>query len=260
MSGVRIEDDAFGDTRYDVLARACGLADADHARGKMARLWRQCTAESRYVLPVEDVESVLGENAVAGLERARLGEKVRGGVRIRGTQGRIEWLGKLRDNGKFGKLGGRPKGNPRGLARGIPDGPPLGSGELTPLVLVPAPVLVPSLSLRDGENTGPAKPEPILSATPPVKAKRPRPAKAETALPADWAPNDTHARIAREERVDLARQADLFRDHAATTARLTADWDAAFRTWLRRANDFARSNTRGGYAPPETQRSLPKLG
>lgn len=40
-ASVRIEDEAFADERYDALARAAGLADADHARGKMARLWRQ---------------------------------------------------------------------------------------------------------------------------------------------------------------------------------------------------------------------------
>ncbi len=93
-----------------------------------------------------------------------------------------------------------------------------------------------------------------------ARERQPKSTRTETALPEAWAPNDTHARIAREERVDLDRQANLFRDHAATNARLTADWDAAFRTWLRKANDFARSNTRGGHAPPELQRSLPKLG
>ena len=47
-ASVRIEDDAFSDTRYDLLARYGGLADADHARGKMARIWRQCTLEGRH--------------------------------------------------------------------------------------------------------------------------------------------------------------------------------------------------------------------
>lgn len=106
MAAVRTESDAFGDVRYERLAKLAGLADADHARGKMARLWRQCTMEKRYVLPVDDVIQVLGENAVGALTESRLGESVDGGIRIRGTKGRIEWLDKLRKNGQ---KGGRPK-------------------------------------------------------------------------------------------------------------------------------------------------------
>jgi hypothetical protein len=106
MPSVRIEDDAFGDIRYERLARECGLTDADHARGKMARLWRQCTAEKRYQLDREDVISVLGERGVDALLASRLGEMHGDKIRIRGTKGRIEWLDKLRNNGR---KGGRPK-------------------------------------------------------------------------------------------------------------------------------------------------------
>jgi len=106
MSSVRIEDEAFGDRRYHRLATEAGLADADHARGKMAVLWRQCTIEQRHILPNQDVCDVLGPNGVEALVNARLGDIAEGGVRIRGTKGRIEWLKKLRDNGK---KGGRPK-------------------------------------------------------------------------------------------------------------------------------------------------------
>lgn len=97
-ASVTIVDEAFSDRRYERLAARAGLADADHARGKMAVLWRQCTIEQRDVLPVDDVIGVLGPNGVDALVFASLGCAVRGGIRIHGTRGRIEWLGKLRNN------------------------------------------------------------------------------------------------------------------------------------------------------------------
>jgi hypothetical protein len=118
-ASVRVEDEAFSDERYADLAGYTGLADADHARGKMERLWRQCTQEARYSLPVETITRHLGPNGVDAIVRARLGEVLAdGSVRIRGTRGRIEWLKKLRANGKFGKRGGRPKRNPHGFGEG----------------------------------------------------------------------------------------------------------------------------------------------
>ena len=177
MAAVRTESDAFGDVRYERLARLAGLADADHARGKMARLWRQCTMEKRYVLPIEDVIEVLGERAIAALTESRLGEEVDGGVRIRGTKGRIEWLDKLRKNGR---KGGRPKKTKC---------KPSGSGESNPLAL-----------LCSGSATAPVRdpdqpPLPPLqggSSEPPAgrkgkaKAKKPKPeptpAEHETAM------------------------------------------------------------------------------
>lgn len=101
-ASVRIEDEAFSDPRYDVLAKLCLLADADHARGKMAVLWRQCTARGGYVLPASIVVAVLGDLGASALAESTLGEVVSTGVRICGTRGRIEWLKKLRKNAKKG--------------------------------------------------------------------------------------------------------------------------------------------------------------
>jgi uncharacterized phage protein (TIGR02220 family) len=142
-ASVRIEDEAFSDERYEDLATAAGLADADHARGKMARLWRQCTLEQRHVLPVATVQRILGERAVEALQVARLGELVDDGVRIRGTRGRIEWLKKLRNNGRFGKRGGRPRKNPQGFSE-KPTRVSKIEKQLTPPA--PSPALTPSPS------------------------------------------------------------------------------------------------------------------
>lgn len=155
MARVNIEDDAFGDGRYDRLAHECGLADADHARGKMARLWRQCTTEKRHVLDDRDVILVLGDRGPDALIASRLGERTEGGIRIRGTRGRIEWLEKLRKNGR---KGGRPR-----KATRKPDG--LASGSLESNPPTPAPTL--SLALAPaGSEPGPAAPAVLFAPEP----------------------------------------------------------------------------------------------
>ena len=107
----------FDKRRYELLATRLGLADGDHARGKMARLWRQCTLEQTHVLTADDVVVVLGPKGPEALVAARLGEwlfpadasgnpaeasETQRLVRIRGTKGRIEWLGELRGGASEG--------------------------------------------------------------------------------------------------------------------------------------------------------------
>lgn len=146
-ASVRIEDEAFSDVRYDVLAKTCQLADADHARGKMAKLWRQCTAQRAYVLPVSLVESVLGGQAVDGLCISGLGEAVAGGIRICGTKGRIEWLAKLKKNAAKGgkvKAAKRQDGGKQEAAKSVP--PPF----------PPSPSPAPSPAQRSQRESPPA--------------------------------------------------------------------------------------------------------
>ncbi len=138
-ASVRIEDDAFSDLRYDELADLLGLPDADCARGKMAKVWRQCTIENRHSLPKPTIKKLLGERGVDALLGSRLGEDLGDEIRVKGTSGRIEWLKKLRKNGKYGKLGGRPKKNPDGFLEN-PDGFP----NKTPPAPAPAPAPAPS--------------------------------------------------------------------------------------------------------------------
>jgi hypothetical protein len=53
----------------------------------------------------------------------------------------------------------------------------------------------------------------------------------------------------------LAEQLDAFRDHARAHARKQADWDSAFKNWLRKAKEFGTlgrgSNRRSPYYPPD---------
>jgi hypothetical protein len=53
-----------------------GLTDADHARGKMARLWRQCTLEHRATFcRAKRCQEFLGERGLDALMKSRLGDR-----------------------------------------------------------------------------------------------------------------------------------------------------------------------------------------
>jgi hypothetical protein len=57
-------------------------------------------------------------------------------------------------------------------------------------------------------------------------------------LPEGWAPNDGHREMAYRLGLILDDQAELFRDRNKSKGAKYADWDAAFRTWLRNARKF----------------------
>ncbi len=61
----------------------------------------------------------------------------------------------------------------------------------------------------------------------------------QTVIPDDWEPSDIHKSKARQLNVDLEREADQFTNHAKSTGRLAADWNAAFHNWLGRAKPRA---------------------
>lgn len=155
---MRIEDEAYSDVRFQVLATGCQLADSDHALGKMSRLWRQCTSQGTYVLSEATVRAVLGARAVESLVESGLGEVTGDGIRIRGTRGRIEWLKKLRNNAKKGgkaKAAKRQTGGRQEAARTLP----------TPFPPAPAPAPIPA------PIPAPTNPEPEKSsASPPARA------------------------------------------------------------------------------------------
>lgn len=92
---------------------------------------------------------------------------------------------------------------------------------------------------------------------------RKRPARSR---PDDWQPNDTHRAFAAEHRLDLEHEASQFIDHHDAKGSVFADWDAAFRTWLRNAVKFqsernGKSNGRKRWAQSggdngQTERSI----
>ena len=91
----------------------------------------------------------------------------------------------------------------------------------------------------------PTRPDPVLPTevpralarsgeSQPDEKREPRKAPS-VRLPAEWRPGDGHHAIAHERGVDLELELANFRDHAKANDRRAVDWDAAFRTWLRRS-------------------------
>lgn len=102
--------------------------------------------------------------------------------------------------------------------------------------------------LRTSQTETEQPPVVPLAETADAKPRKPtgrkRPARP---LPDDWKPGDTHLAICRERGLDPALELANFRDHARANDRRQVDWDASFRTWLRKA-DPSRSRR----AQPET--------
>ena len=250
MPSVRIEDDAFGDLRYETLAKEAGLADADHARGKMARLWRQCTAERIYHLSETEVCAVLGPRGVDALIESRLGEQTDRGIRIRGTRGRIEWLEKLRKNGK---KGGRPR-----KASDESKRKPSGFRESNPpaLVTAPAPVLA-----QEEEGNGPAAPAalPLF-----VERSAPEPVRPD-AVAELWAEQER----LRAEVIPGSRALDLTADRrkriagllkSGHTAESLRSCLVAYADEIRAGGDSQWFNGESNWRPDNVARTLGRIG
>jgi translation initiation factor IF-1 len=54
-------------------------------------------------------------------------------------------------------------------------------------------------------------------------------------LPTDWHPSEAHRLLASERGVDVAEEADKFRDWCAANGATKKDWEATFRNWIRNA-------------------------
>ncbi len=104
---VRIDAEAWSDLRFATLARILGYTDRDLALVKVARIWSWQTEHytpdaPTYVVDQDTVDSALGDGGAVALVRARLAEEVPDGYRIRGSEGRIEWLWHRRKASKRG--------------------------------------------------------------------------------------------------------------------------------------------------------------
>ena len=153
MAAIRVEACTADDIRFSVLAKLGGLADADHALGKMVRLWRACTNRQTYVLEELIVAEVVPVDALVA---SGLGERVDGGIRIRGTKKRIEWLAKVRK----GAVKGGAVNRARIRASREPQGYPSGSGGAQ--VYSPAVLRSASASARTPTESGEKDPSPGL--------------------------------------------------------------------------------------------------
>lgn len=102
MSRINVDDFAFDDVRFQLLAERLGFADGLHALVHCQLVWRQCAQRgTHYLTPVEIALAMrqpagrAGEVAGALLECELAQKSVSGDCErlyMRGTEGRIEWL------------------------------------------------------------------------------------------------------------------------------------------------------------------------
>lgn len=74
------------------------------------------------------------------------------------------------------------------------------------------------------------------------------PPKRGIALPADFYPNETGVRLAEGLNLSLAVELEKFRDWHSAKGSTMKDWQAAWRTWARNANDFKGKGNANGNA------------
>lgn len=63
-------------------------------------------------------------------------------------------------------------------------------------------------------------------------------------MPAEWEPTPDHETRARALGLDLKREADTFRAHAAANGRQAVEWNSAFTMWLLKSRPQAAPASR----------------
>lgn len=82
---------------------------------------------------------------------------------------------------------------------------------------------------------------------PPEKSEPTKPPRKHQ-LPDDWEPTEEHRQRADDAGLDLDREVEKFRSHAESNARKQVRWNAAFTTWLLRAEEWGAGKGNGsGY-------------
>jgi len=101
-ASVRIEAGAFGDPRFELLGQLCGY-NRHEALGRMANLWSLCTDRQEKIVDRVLVAACLGAAGPEAIVQAGLGDaQPDGRIRVRGTEERINWLGKKREAAQRG--------------------------------------------------------------------------------------------------------------------------------------------------------------
>ena len=106
------------------------------------------------------------------------------------------------------------------------------------------------------EGVPPSRPDPTRPE--PNKSERRQRRAPEIQLPEGWEPTPDHHQLAKDQGVNCLHEAAKFRDHAAANDRRQRDWDASFRTWLRRSRDYGAAGQ--NRAPPDNRHRQPEVG
>ena len=254
MARINVEQKALTDSRFTQLGLALcpeGMAQGGYflhalGLGAMIFVWNACQERSRHSLHYVEIEALgLQIGIVSGrfpeaIITCELGEwsnKKKTEVRIKGTEGRIEWLEKRREDGK---RGGRPR-KTLGLYEKHPgDNPPAPA---------PAPALTPT---EESEKT-----------TTLVRPRRSNGARVAPSGIVKPSPLKDPERVKRLEE-DFITLYQFYPRHVGKEAawvaftRLDPDVD----TLREIARDIKKRTTEGEWVPtdPERVRFIPHLG
>ena len=77
--------------------------------------------------------------------------------------------------------------------------------------------------------------------------------KPEVKIPSDWAPTSAHFERAKTNRLDIAREAEAFMQHAETHDRRAASWNSAFTTWLTKAKPAEAKRDSNAWMQPRAK-------
>ena len=113
MARINVEQKALTDPRFELLGQFL-KSNRYEALGRMLLVWNECQERCTYSLPERLVGALMGTPTGAEwLIESDLTEwdrkpknRTEGVVRIKGTEGRIEWLAAKRERAKQNQAGG----------------------------------------------------------------------------------------------------------------------------------------------------------
>lgn len=234
MARMSIDDKIGRDTRLMRLAKACGWSKRETAGCLVLSVWPLCYDRECAELEDVDVDVAADMDGFAQLMvNAGLATRVKPGwVRVSGSEERIKYLQTKRSAGQKGGIeSGKTRKQNASTDEADADhnastGPAGGNPSVSASAPSSAPV-PPSVDPPVGDRSEAA-------AAPRAKSNR------NHRIPSDWVPRPEEQQSARERGLDCADEAAHFRDHHTAKGTTMADWDAAFRTWLKNAKKWGR--------------------
>jgi phage terminase large subunit-like protein len=82
----------------------------------------------------------------------------------------------------------------------------------------------------NGKRIAPTRPDPTKDQE--IGQKSGAPITNNQVIPKNWKPNENAVEFGKANSVNVAHEAEQFRNHSAATGRKMKNWDAAFRVWL----------------------------
>lgn len=248
-----VESSVFTDPRFKLLAKKLGMGKFEVV-GRCTAVWLCCYERRDHRLSADMIDAAAEHegfaDALVTCELATQSGKQDGAtVSLRGARERIAFLLSQQERGRKGGQSRALKAQANAkqtLEQALEQSPSVASSE----GLSNDPSHAQAYSSSSSSSLASTKS--LALAAPPEK-KRAKPKATASPIPEGWQANQTHARLASELSLSLEEQTAKFRDHHAAKGTNFADWDAAFRTWLRRSKEFAANNSHGSTPPRSSE-------